>query len=192
MGTKRKANQAQLTAEPRRSKRNVDKNDELTDAINEDEPNVATKPTKSAATKKVTSRAGRQTVRGNINTTNERRDLNKEFVPIRTYGKLDKAASPATNLVKKDENSNTKKTIYQVTVKRNVAPTDRVQAIKPEKTIKKKTEEVVQQKKKGNLTINSPARLEIKTTAPGIIRPVQSTATISTVETGGQKKVSIN
>ena len=118
MGTKRKADQAQLTAEPRRNGRNVGKYNELTSAIKTGKSKVAKKATvKQATTKsakakkqKVRRRVSRQTAtRPALKPKSEQRELVKESVPIRTYGKSNEATKPATtNLAEKDANSNAK------------------------------------------------------------------------------------
>lgn len=206
MGTKRKAIQIQLAPEPRRSRRNVEKSDviELINKavkLNGDE-------LKEVSSVKVAKQAVKNTNAVSTKTTkkaidDEEIDFNKEFIPIRTYGKSnlsDKVAAPPTNStpqsaavaeVKVDE---PKTRSNRLTGKINIPTQNKVDILKPAKTIKKKTVEVIQQKKKGNLTINSPPKIEIRATpAASNVRPsvpVTTVGNVSTIIDGGQKKVS--
>ena len=215
MGTKRKASQASLPVpqqeqQVRRSRRIVsnDKIDEepanerLSEkaVLNGDQNDKSIAKTPAIQPKKSELNQptneppkrgrGRPPKQTNLNTKqvakaiiHEEIDFNKDVVPIRTYGKSivqsdASKASTATSAVSK----------RVAATKSIVKPSAIVNAttkLSPaSRTIKKKIEPSGQ--RRGNLTIPSPpTKIEIRTTTT----PVQST--ISTVESGGQKKVSI-
>lgn len=164
--TKRKANQANLDTqlEPRRSRRNAP-NDETTVKQVDKKTSPVKQPAKSTKTqlaKQFTKQTEekpieivkptRSTKRTSIRTTkqaiiNDFSQLNKEVVPIKTYGKA----------VKNSTNDQTKN---QDTIKPAL------------KSIKKPT---IQLKKKGNLTISSPIPKTITSTIKSPVQQTVST-----------------
>ena len=193
MGAKRKASQISVPQqdqqERRRSKRNAanDKNDEpVISQLNGNQIKVTTtnkklsneiQPTaiKQSTTAKKTIKTIKQTAKAIIS---EKIDFNKEIVPIRTYGKLN-LKNVQTNPIKQPIVQSKRLANKNNAVSKADQIIDKISPIS--KTIaKKKVNDSNNQKKKGNLTISSPSNA---------VKPIQSQATISTIEQAGQNKV---
>ena len=210
MGTKRKASQASLPVaqqeqQIRRSRRIVsnDKYDEeptnvkavvngdqRTDRKSANKPVIEPKTVESTVQPEVAPKRGRgrppkqslpnakQVAKAIIH---EKIDFNKDVVPIRTYGKSDPGKTDeqpvATALSKRVAAT-------KATMKPNAVANSAVKISPASRTIKKKIEP--SGLRRGNLTIQSPAKVEVQTST------TQVQPTISTIEGGGQKKVGFN